>query len=207
MPGLTCRSNRTRGSAGLIPGVQLCRHGSTVPRRTNGRLKTLMTGRRSMPSQYQATETFTRFMEEVEPRVRLALVSSFGPRLGSDATLDAFEYAWEHWDRVQASANPAGYVYKTGAHCAARARRLEQRTVRLDVPQPNNEPWFEPRLDDALDRLTRPQRTAVVLIYGFGWTFRDVSELLSIRRSTVQRHVSRAMKKLRTDLGVRNAAA
>ncbi len=160
-----------------------------------------------MPSQYQATETFTRFMEEVEPRVRLALVSSFGPRLGSDATLDAFEYAWEHWDRVQASTNPAGYVYKTGAHCAARVRRNERRQAGFDIPVPKTEPWIEPKLDGALDRLTRAQRTAVVLIYGFGWTFRDVSELLGIRRSTVQRHVSRAMRKLRTDLGVHDAAA
>ena len=160
-----------------------------------------------MPSQHQTAETFTKFMEEAEPRIRIALVSSFGSRIGRDATLDAFEYAWEHWDRVQVAANPAGYVYKTGAHCAARARRIEQRTVRFDAPQPNAEPWIEPGLDDALDRLTRPQRTAVVLIHGFGWTFRDVSELLGIRRSTVQRHVSRAMKKLRTDLGVRDAAA
>jgi RNA polymerase sigma factor (sigma-70 family) len=47
----------------------------------------------------------------------------------------------------------------------------------------------------------------VVLIYGFGWTYQEVSELLDIRRSTVQRHVTRAMKKLRQELGVRNAAA
>jgi RNA polymerase sigma factor (sigma-70 family) len=146
-------------------------------------------------------------MERTEPRVRNALISSFGSRLGRDATLDAFEYAWEHWDRVRTSANPAGYVYKTGAHCAARARRKEGRKAGFEVPQLRSEPWIEPKLDGALDRLTRSQRTTVVLIHGFGWTYQEVSELLDIRRSTVQRHVARAMKKLRSDLGVRNAVA
>jgi RNA polymerase sigma factor (sigma-70 family) len=160
-----------------------------------------------MASQCQTSESFTRFMEQSEPRVRRALVSSFGSRFGRDATLDAFEYAWEHWDRVQTSANPAGYVYKTGVHCAARARRKEGRKAGFDVPQAKSEPWIEPKLEGALDRLTRPQRTTVVLIYGFGWTYQEVSELLDIRRSTVQRHVARAMKRLRLELGVHDAVA
>jgi DNA-directed RNA polymerase specialized sigma24 family protein len=146
-------------------------------------------------------------METTEPRVRRALISGFGSRLGREATLEAFEYAWEHWDRVQASSNAAGYVYRAGAHSAARTRRREGRKVGFDPPQPNPEPWVEPKLDSALNRLTRPQRTAVVLIYGFGWTYREVSEFLGIRRSTVQRHLSRAMAKLRSDLGVHDAVA
>jgi DNA-directed RNA polymerase specialized sigma24 family protein len=155
----------------------------------------------------QPDEPFTEFMETAEPRVRRALIAGFGPQLGREATLEAFEYAWEHWNRVRAASNPAGYVYRVGAHWASRTRRRDGRKGAFDAPLPHREPWVEPRLDGALDRLTEPQRTAVVLIHGFGWTYQEVSDLLETRRSTVQRHVSRAMKRLRSELGVRDAVA
>ncbi len=154
-----------------------------------------------------SADSFSDFMEEAEPRVRRALISGFGAQLGREATLDAFEYAWEHWDRLRRGSNPAGYVYRAGVHVAARARRREHRRAGFDDPSPRAERWVEPKLDGALDRLTRPQRTAVVLIHGFGWTYREVSDVMGIRRSSVQRHVDRAMEKLRADLGVRNAVA
>jgi RNA polymerase sigma factor (sigma-70 family) len=75
-----------------------------------------------------------------------------------------------------------------------------------DVPT-SSEPWVEPGLDGALDHLSGPQRTAVVLIHGFGWTYQEVSELLAVRRSTVQRHAARALSKLRSELEVRDAIA
>jgi RNA polymerase sigma factor (sigma-70 family) len=146
-------------------------------------------------------------METTEPLIRRALVAGFGAQLGRDATLDAYEWAWEHWDRVRAALNPAGYLYRTGAHCAARARRKANLRTRFDAAPSSRDPWIEPMLDGALDRLTRQQRTAVVLVHGFGWTYQEVSDLLGVRRSTVQRHVQRALSKLRSDLGVHDAVA
>jgi RNA polymerase sigma-70 factor (ECF subfamily) len=144
-------------------------------------------------------------MREAEPQVRRALIAGYGPQLGRDATVEAFEYAWEHWDRVGCSANPAGYVYRTGAHCAARVRRRQRRRVGFDPTPASNSPWVEPKLDGALRRLSRQQRIAVMLIHGFGWTYQETADLLGLRRSTVQRHVERGMEKLRSDMGVPNA--
>jgi DNA-directed RNA polymerase specialized sigma24 family protein len=174
--------------------------------RTDRDLQPLMTGRQSV-TRSQPDKSFSEFMEQTEPRLRRALGAGFGSQLGREATLEAFEYAWEHWSRVQAASNPAGYVYRVGAHWAARERRRGARRGGFDAPPPHREPWVEPKLDGALDRLTRPQRTAVVLIHGFGWTYQEVSELLQVRRSTIQRHVSRAMNRLRSELGVRDAVA
>lgn len=154
-----------------------------------------------------ATGSFSEFMEETEPRVRRALISGYGSQFGREATIEAYEYVWEHWDRVRKAANPTGYVYKTGAHCAARNRRQQGRRTGFDQPPTTAVPWVEPKLNGALHRLSDPQRTSVVLIHGFDWTYQEVADLLGVRRSTVQRHLSRALNKLRSDLGVHDAVA
>ncbi|MGB5169334.1 MAG: hypothetical protein WBN35_02620 [Acidimicrobiia bacterium] len=46
-------------------------------------------------------EGFTAFVEDVEPGLRLALCSAFGRQVGLDATAEAPEYGWEHWERIR----------------------------------------------------------------------------------------------------------
>jgi DNA-directed RNA polymerase specialized sigma24 family protein len=41
-----------------------------------------------------------------------------------------------------------------------------------------------------------------MLIHGYGWTYREVGELLGIGPTTVEKHVERALRKLRSSLGV-----
>ena len=142
---------------------------------------------------------FTAFVKEVEPRVRYALVAAYGPDRGLEGTSEALAHAWEHWDRIKRVDNPAGYVYRIGQRHAAR-----QKPPRRLFPEPacNPQPWVEPGLPGALEHLTARQRTAVVLIRGYGYTHREVAELMGIRVPTVQKHLDRAMDKLRTVLGV-----
>jgi DNA-directed RNA polymerase specialized sigma24 family protein len=42
----------------------------------------------------------------------------------------------------------------------------------------------------------------VVLVYGYGYTLREVAELTGIRPTTVQNHLSRGLSRLRGLLGV-----
>lgn len=153
------------------------------------------------------TSSFERFMADNEPRVRRALISGFGSRLGREATVDAFEYGWEHWDRIRRYSNPAGYLYRTGVRCALKARRKEAKRFGFEADRSSGEVWAEPKLDGSLDRLTNSQRVCVVLVHGFDWTYQEVADFLEVKRSTVQRHVDRGMSKLRSDLGVRDAVA
>ena len=60
----------------------------------------------------------------------------------------------------------------------------------------------EPGLEPALSNLTKQQRTAVVLIDGFGYTHQEVADLIGVGRSTVQKHHERGLEKLRHELGV-----
>ncbi len=67
-------------------------------------------------------------------------------------------------------------------------------------------PWVEPGLPRALARLSKQQRTAVVLVHAFGWTFREVAELTGVKPTTVQNHLERGLAKLRDALEVHEDA-
>jgi RNA polymerase sigma factor (sigma-70 family) len=53
-----------------------------------------------------------------------------------------------------------------------------------------------------LERLSRRQRTVVLLVEGLGLTYKETSRLLGVSRSSVQSHLERALDRLRRDLGV-----
>ena len=141
--------------------------------------------------------SFTRFVEEVEPRLRVALVAHFGPEDGRDATADALAYGWEHWDRIKDMDNPAGYLYRVGQR---RGFRRWRRPTLPPAPH-RSEPVIEPGLPRALARLSPRQRTAVLLVHSFEWTHEEVADLLGVSVSTVRNHLRRGMGRLRTAIG------
>jgi RNA polymerase sigma factor (sigma-70 family) len=144
-------------------------------------------------------QTFEEFVRATESRLREALSASLGSDVGREATAEALAYAWEHWGRVGAMANPAGYVYVVGR---GRGRRLRNRRVVLMPVDVASTPWIEPGLPEALAKLPEQQRTVVMLLYCFEWTMSEVAELLDVSKSTVQRHAERGLGSLRSRLGV-----
>ena len=150
------------------------------------------------PDRRAAYETF---LAEAEPRLRRALVAAYGPAAGREATVDALAWAWEHWDRVERLDNPVGYLYRVGQTEARKARRTPP-PVEVHPVATGREPWFEPGLEPALLALTEHQRVAVVLCHGFGWTHREVADLLDVSTSSVQSHVERGLANLRRALEV-----
>jgi DNA-directed RNA polymerase specialized sigma24 family protein len=64
---------------------------------------------------------------------------------------------------------------------------------------------FEPGLPGALAALSRRQRLAVVLVHGDGYTLREVAELIGIKPTTVQNHLSRGLSRLVARLRMRRA--
>ncbi len=146
------------------------------------------------------TRTFTTFAGQMEPRLRRAFVAALGADLAPDAMAEAWTYAWQHWERIEQMANPAGYVYRIGR---TRASRLRPRShVRLPHVTAIEMPWIEPELPEALSRLSERQRVAVVLVHCFEYTHAEAAEVLGVSRSTLQKHVDRGMGKLRRTLGV-----
>lgn len=144
---------------------------------------------------------FTAFVEEVEPRLRRALVALRGREAGRDATAEALAWAWSHWAEVRTMANPAGYLYRVGS---SRSRPRRVRPL-LPAATPVDLPGVEPGLGPALARLSHRQRAAVVLVHGCGWTHQEVADALGLSRSAVGTHVERAMRRLRDELGADDA--
>ena len=148
-----------------------------------------------------ARDAFEAFFASVEPRLRESLSATLGPRAGREAAVDALSYGWEHWDRVRAMANPAGYLYVVGRDRARRSRRRSRRPS-LAAVNTDRAPWVEPELPAALAALPEQQRAVVMLLHSFQWTMSEVAELLGISKSTVQTHAERGMTRLRERMGV-----
>ena len=144
------------------------------------------------------------FLHDTEPRLRQALVATYGPVNGREATVDALSWAWEHWDRLAEVTNKVAYLYRVGQSAT---RHLDIRPIPIDVLRAVSWglPEVTPELLPSLARLSPQQRTTVVLVHAFGWPQAEVAELLEINPSTVREHLQRALTRLRADLEVHDA--
>jgi len=145
-----------------------------------------------------AEDEFTEFVTRYEPNLRVALMAAYGPERGREAMCEALAYGWEHWDKVKVMERPVGYLYRVG--------QSKSRPRRRPIPGPvvvvRAEPWVEPGLPDALQRLSRRQRMAVVLVDAYGWTYQETADVMGISAESVRTHLGRGLKKLRASLGV-----
>ena len=146
------------------------------------------------------TDAFTEFVSHMESKLRYALSAALGTEYGREAAAEALAYGWEHWDRVREADNPGGYLYRVGLNHGKKLRAWGR--VNLpDVPL-EKLPWVEPGLPAALIGLPEQQRVSVYLVYGHEWSMTEVASMLGVSKGTVQKHVERAMEKLRRGLGV-----
>ena len=163
---------------------------------------------RAVPSLDEPT-AFGEFVATVEPRLRRALVAAYGTDVGRDAAADALAWAWQHWDRVRAMENPAGYLWRVGQTSVRRTSRRRVREVvdgRVfelelidDGPTERN---VEPGLQGALAALSPQQRAAVVLVHGHGYSLSEAGDALGCSISTIRNHVARALRRLHAALEV-----
>ncbi|MGB7880247.1 MAG: sigma factor-like helix-turn-helix DNA-binding protein [Ilumatobacteraceae bacterium] len=137
------------------------------------------------------------FVRDVEPRLRRALIGGVGTDRVDDAVGEALAYTAEHWDELRKMHNPVGYLYRV-----AQSKSRPRKRPALFRREPQLMPDIEPGLPDALRALPEPQRIAVWLDHGCDWTHAEIAEVLGVSPSTVATHVSRALARLRTELGV-----
>jgi len=142
---------------------------------------------------------FGAFVLRVEPRLRRALAGAVGIDRAADAVSEALAYAWQHWDRVSAMQNAAGYLYRV-ARSSARVRTPKR--VRYLVVERAHLPDVEPGLPDAIRALPDRQRAVVWLVYACDWSYAEVAEALDISASAVGTHASRGLAALRRSIGV-----
>lgn len=149
-------------------------------------------------------DDFAEFVAQVEPRVRQALVVTYGPADGREAAVDALSWAWEHWSEASRLEHPVAYLYRVGQ--SAR-RRFAPRELPLDALPASvvDAADVTPELTGALRELPEQQRVVALLVHGIGWSQAEVAELLDVSPSTVHEHLNRAVTRLRRALEVIDA--
>jgi len=146
-----------------------------------------------------------QLLVELERTVRRALVARNGLDVGSDAASEAMAWAVQHLDRVSTMSNPAGYLYRVGQTAARRQRRWTRRQPSLGFEPLTDDTAvdFDGALFDALARLKRDQRVAVVLVHSYDYSYSEVADVLEISEAAVTNHVHRGLARLRSVLGAR----
>jgi len=154
--------------------------------------------RTSVPDE-RDPDTIERLIERTSPTLRRALVVRFGLDVGIEAHAEAIAYGWQHGDRLLAMSNPVGYLFRVGQSAARRLLRW-QRSYQLDLDLVDTDSTFTPELGPALEQLRPRQRTAVVLVHGYGFSYAEVAAVLDEPESSVRNHVHRGMTALRARL-------
>lgn len=146
--------------------------------------------------------SFEQFAATVGVRVRRALVATYGLDIGTEAAADAMALAWERWSSIEAMDNPAGYLYRVGQTKARPHLRWRHRGGVFALPAADAA-IAEDVLDafDALRNLKPAERAAVLLTKSYGFSYREVAELLGVSVDAVTNHVHRGLRRLRERLG------
>jgi DNA-directed RNA polymerase specialized sigma24 family protein len=142
-------------------------------------------------------EGFRQFVITSEPRLRMALMATYGVERGREAAAEALAACWERWEDVSKMENPIGWCYRVG-----QSRTRDRKSPQLHFRPVHDEPWVEPALPSALARLPRRQRVTVVLVHGYDLTVNEVAGVLGIAPTSVRTHLSRGLDSLRRSLNV-----
>lgn len=142
----------------------------------------------------------SKLLVDIEPRLRRALVARYGIDLGTEAAADAIAWGVEHTERLAALENPSGYLYRVGQSAVRRHLRAGRAPLRFPAEEMPGETDLPGDVFEELKGLKPEQRVAVLLVHGYGFTYREVAEVLSVSEAAVTNHVHRGMKRLRRRL-------
>ncbi len=145
---------------------------------------------------------FDTFLSDSSDRLRRGFVVRYGVEIGTEVHGDVLAWAVGHTTELASMRNPLGYLFRVGQSESRRHRRWARVPVTLPRVDQHHDPVVEPGLPAALERLRPTERTAVVLVHSFSWTYDEVADLLGVPVSTVTNLVHRGVGKLRRSLGV-----
>jgi DNA-directed RNA polymerase specialized sigma24 family protein len=150
------------------------------------------------------TSAFDSFVIVTGSRVRRALIACYGVEIGVEAASEAMRVAWEHWPAVAAMDNPAGFLYRAGQSSARPHLRWAQRHKLCAIEDAPREPDRAAVMDllRGLAKLKPAQRTSVVMVRSYGFSYAEVASVLGISEAAVTNHVHRGLKRLRSILEV-----
>lgn len=174
-------------------------------------MRTLMGVRESRSAREDyltADETFSRFvMATGDESLRLAILLTGSYVEGQDLLQTVHEQLYRQWTRRGMPESPKAYLRTALVNGATRSRRLHARrreTLTDEIPDVATDHHdtgvlVRGRLLAALRRLSRQQRTVLVLRYFLDMTEGDTAQLLSCSVNTVKTQAARGLQRLRSD--------
>jgi len=153
-----------------------------------------------------AAADFDQFYADNAARLTDVLTATLLNRtVAEDAAHEAMVRACERWAKVQHYRNPFGWCYRVGLNWSTSRWRKRRREVMTASFGENATiaaaELSDPTLVNALLKLPVDQRSVVVLRLWLDWSARDTAEALDIAEGTVHSRLSRALDRLRADLG------
>lgn len=168
------------------------------------------------PIQVVSASYFDDFYRaEVDGLYRALTLALGSADLASEAVDEGMARAYQHWPKVSAHQNPAGWVYRVSLNWAISRLRKRNRE-RL------NEDWsamasggpqsflagagnigsysLDVDLVRALSNLSVDARSAVILRHLFGWSTAETAEAMGIKEGTLKSKLARALAQLRFEL-------
>jgi RNA polymerase sigma factor (sigma-70 family) len=148
------------------------------------------------PPQTEHSTRVERVYREDGARLWRAMLAFTGdPDTASDVVAEAFAQLLHRGDAVR---SPQRWVWRAAFRIAA--GELKRRRVRPPTPVETVDAPGEGIIDvlDALQKLPRKQRAAVVLRHSLGYTPREIAAILEVAPPTARVHIARGLKRLRT---------
>lgn len=153
----------------------------------------------------RTSESFDEFYAASRNRMSRSLAARLNDLdLATEAVDEAMERAFIRWPRVSLMTNTEGWVYRVAYRWAVdrlRRQNTERRLLPRLVTRDSSLPEIEPRLDDALQTISRDQRAVVVLAHTYDWSQQQIAEALGIPLGTVKSRLHRALAALRAEIG------
>jgi RNA polymerase sigma-70 factor, ECF subfamily len=151
-----------------------------------------------------SSASFEDLVEAEAPRIFAALRLVTGDRAEAESVmLDAFMQLWDRWDRVRATDDAAGDLFRTAMGMYQKRLSSEEPARRrrpFASPDPIEELEARDEMLVSLDALDPEERFSLVLMDLFGYPSRDVGELLGMRASKVRTLASHGRAELRRRL-------
>lgn len=135
--------------------------------------------------------------------------------LAEDITQIVFIRFAKNPPRLKTSAELAAWLHRTTVHATidlwrseTRRRAREMEAVVMEPATPETNMWEEisPKLDEALDQLNEDDRQAVLLRFFNQKSMREVGAALGVSEDAAKMRVSRALDRLRMQMGTVTAA-
>lgn len=122
--------------------------------------------------------------------------------LAQDAAAEALTRTFQHWPRVSAYDNPAGWAYRVGMNWATSWRRRRRREGGMSagasaIADPADAAGLRTDLLAAVTQLDPAHREVIVLRYLLDLRQEDVARVLGVPVGTVKSRLGRGLSRLR----------